>query len=70
MTWHQWHELYPTETRSGLSLACASANASSPHSLPVDGVLGVLEQVRARGAGEAVHTLNGTSRFDSVRLKS
>jgi hypothetical protein len=32
ITWHQWHELYPTDTSSGLSSAFARSNASSPHS--------------------------------------
>src|SRR5436190_21400038 len=31
MTWHQWHDEYPTDSRIGLSSARARANASSPH---------------------------------------
>ena len=31
MTWHQWHDEYPTDKNTGLSSARASANASSPH---------------------------------------
>ena len=32
MTWHQWHDEYPTDRRTGTSRPLASANASSPHS--------------------------------------
>src|SRR2546423_3041749 len=31
MTWHQWHDEYPTERSTGLSSARAFSNASSPH---------------------------------------
>ena len=31
ITWHQWHDEYPTESMIGLSSARAAANASSPH---------------------------------------
>src|SRR6266571_2795922 len=31
MTWHQWHALYPIESRTGLSSVRARSNASSPH---------------------------------------
>src|SRR5918996_2383436 len=30
ITWHQWHALYPTESRTGLSSSRALFNASSP----------------------------------------
>src|SRR5215211_8834364 len=30
ITWHQWHALYPTESRTGLSSSRALCNASSP----------------------------------------
>ncbi len=32
MTWHQWHQTALIERRTGLSSACARANAASPHS--------------------------------------
>src|SRR4051794_8646776 len=31
ITWHQWHDEYPTDSRIGLSSAWARANASAPH---------------------------------------
>src|SRR3954454_10251805 len=31
MTWHQWHDEYPTESRIGTSRRRDSASASSPH---------------------------------------
>src|SRR5215203_2338642 len=31
ITWHQWHALYPTESRMGLSSSRALRRASSPH---------------------------------------
>ena len=44
----------------GLSSARARANASSPHGIPVDRVVRVLEQVRARLVCESVHLLTAT----------
>ena len=31
ITWHQWQAAYPTESKTGTSRRCASANASSHH---------------------------------------
>src|SRR5690349_22420579 len=31
ITWHQWHDEYPTDRNTGLSSARARSNASSPH---------------------------------------
>src|SRR6266540_427745 len=31
ITWHQWHDEYPTERKIGLPSVRARSNASSPH---------------------------------------
>ncbi len=31
ITWHQWHDEYPTDSRTGTSRSRASAKASSHH---------------------------------------
>jgi len=38
MTWHQWQAAYPTESSTGTSRSCASANASGPHSCQSTGL--------------------------------
>ena len=53
MTWHQWQAAYPIEKDGNLPLRCLGKRRWPPL-LPVDGVVGVLLQVRRRAVLQAV----------------
>ena len=54
MTWHQWQLLYPTLSRTGLSLLPRLLERLRRPGPPVDGVVGVLEEVGGRLMGQSV----------------
>ena len=54
MTWHQWQAAYPTDSSTGTSRARGLRERLVRPLPPVDGVVGVLQQVRAGRVGEPV----------------
>ena len=62
MTWHQWQVEYPIERKIGRSALAPVEGLLTP-GMPVDRVVGVLEQIwAALGSQPVRHLVLGTSR--------
>src|SRR2546425_7628006 len=60
ITWHQWHDEYPTERSTGLSSARAFANAASPHGYQSTGLSACCRRYGL---------VSSASRFTACRLR-